>query len=437
MRSNLSRPHKFTSIWSLATLGILVMVLVFLGFHHLIHPHASGQPGDVNGDGRVDVLDLSILAANYAKTSATAAQGDLNGDGRVDVFDLSILAANWSHSMQPPASKPVFAYYYMWWDNHHWTSHLGTSYPYTQQPNPLPATLDANGCGTATTYPGNVETDISQNLAYDQTNPQVIKNDVEQAAATGLAGFAVNWIGDGTTSQAASWAYNQRLAAMMTAVHQVNAEGKPFKLILNYQSSAKILTMTQFTNDLNYLFTTYGSDAALDHTYSSKPEIILAGTWKYTDANIDTISQAFRGRMYLLGDEKPASWDATRTNDFDGATYYWSSQDPYANPASFTQLKNFAATIRSTKNPNGTTKTWLSPFIAGYNGMLVYGTPTCVPRNNGQTATTVYDGNLATNPDGWAFISWNEITEGTYIVPLTRYGTQYTSILKTIIQTGR
>jgi hypothetical protein len=52
-------------------------------------------PGDANGDGRVDVGDLGILAANYGGTGKTRAQGDFNGDGVVDVGDLGILAANY------------------------------------------------------------------------------------------------------------------------------------------------------------------------------------------------------------------------------------------------------------------------------------------------------------------------------------------------------
>jgi hypothetical protein len=53
-------------------------------------------PGDANGDGKVDVGDLGILAANYGLTAgATWAKGDFNGDGKVDVGDLGILAANY------------------------------------------------------------------------------------------------------------------------------------------------------------------------------------------------------------------------------------------------------------------------------------------------------------------------------------------------------
>jgi hypothetical protein len=53
-------------------------------------------PGDANRDGKVDVSDLGILAANYGITAgATWGMGDFNNDGKVDVSDLGILAANY------------------------------------------------------------------------------------------------------------------------------------------------------------------------------------------------------------------------------------------------------------------------------------------------------------------------------------------------------
>jgi LysM repeat protein len=54
-------------------------------------------PGDANGDGAVNVTDLSVLAAYYNTTGgATWAMGDFDGDKDVDVADLSILAANYN-----------------------------------------------------------------------------------------------------------------------------------------------------------------------------------------------------------------------------------------------------------------------------------------------------------------------------------------------------
>ena len=57
-------------------------------------------PGDINLDGRVDILDLAILAANYRKNVTGGwLQGDFNNDGVVDVEDLALLAANYRHSL--------------------------------------------------------------------------------------------------------------------------------------------------------------------------------------------------------------------------------------------------------------------------------------------------------------------------------------------------
>ena len=52
-------------------------------------------PGDINGDGFVNLDDFIILAANFgAGPGATPAQGDLNQDGFVDLDDFIILAAH-------------------------------------------------------------------------------------------------------------------------------------------------------------------------------------------------------------------------------------------------------------------------------------------------------------------------------------------------------
>jgi hypothetical protein len=51
--------------------------------------------GDMNLDGRVDLLDLSVFSANWLKNQ-TGLPADLNGDGKVDFIDLSILGQNWT-----------------------------------------------------------------------------------------------------------------------------------------------------------------------------------------------------------------------------------------------------------------------------------------------------------------------------------------------------
>lgn len=68
------------------------------------------QNGDASLDGRVDVIDLGILATNYGKTSGVTWQtGDFTGDGRVDVVDLGLLATNYG-SVSPTFAQALTAY---------------------------------------------------------------------------------------------------------------------------------------------------------------------------------------------------------------------------------------------------------------------------------------------------------------------------------------
>ena len=51
------------------------------------------KKGDLNSDGKVDVIDLGIFLSNWGKT--TKPSSDINQDGKVDVIDLGILLSNW------------------------------------------------------------------------------------------------------------------------------------------------------------------------------------------------------------------------------------------------------------------------------------------------------------------------------------------------------
>lgn len=51
-------------------------------------------PGDINGDGIVNIADLSIMLGSFGTAVIPSEGGDLNGDGVVDVNDLSLLLGN-------------------------------------------------------------------------------------------------------------------------------------------------------------------------------------------------------------------------------------------------------------------------------------------------------------------------------------------------------
>ena len=57
------------------------------------------EPGDANGDGRVDVNDLTIVLTNFGRTGEKWSQGDFNGNGTVNVNDLTIVLSNYGYGV--------------------------------------------------------------------------------------------------------------------------------------------------------------------------------------------------------------------------------------------------------------------------------------------------------------------------------------------------
>ena len=55
-----------------------------------IYKYAGGTVGDVNGDGAVDVADISAVITIMAE-GTNDKSGDVNGDGAVDVADISAI----------------------------------------------------------------------------------------------------------------------------------------------------------------------------------------------------------------------------------------------------------------------------------------------------------------------------------------------------------
>jgi len=66
---------------------------------------APTQPGDTNGDGRVDIADLNNVR-NYFGATGAGVLGDTNGDEQVDIADLNNVRNNFGASI---ASAPVVA----------------------------------------------------------------------------------------------------------------------------------------------------------------------------------------------------------------------------------------------------------------------------------------------------------------------------------------
>ncbi len=321
----------------------------------------------------------------------------------------------------PASSSPegMYAYYYLWWDTQHWQTNLGPNYPYGQSPLPLPATLDASGCNPTSVYPGNIETDAPTTL-FTQDDPSQITYDVQSAIAAGLSGFAVDWYGTGSATQTpSSNNEDQRLDLLVQAVDQAQAEGHDFHLWLSYEASSTSLTQAAIAGDLSYLTSQYASNPAFDRSNGGKPTFIWVGSYKYSLSVVAAISNQFRSSWYFVGGYQWDQWNTTVAPYFDADSPYWSSQDPWNNSQSFQQLDGLAATLHAEG------KKYFAPLSPGFDRQLD-GSATCIPRDNGATLQALYDGNATADPDGWLLISWNEITEGTYVTPeLQRYGATY------------
>ena len=57
-------------------------------------------PEDVNGDGVVNIVDLTLVATNFGATGTNAA--DVNGDGVVNIVDLTLVAAAFGNTAAAP-----------------------------------------------------------------------------------------------------------------------------------------------------------------------------------------------------------------------------------------------------------------------------------------------------------------------------------------------
>lgn len=55
-------------------------------------------PGDIDGDGSVNIFDIFAIAEAWNTAHGDAAYNpaaDLDGDGSINVFDIFVLAENW------------------------------------------------------------------------------------------------------------------------------------------------------------------------------------------------------------------------------------------------------------------------------------------------------------------------------------------------------
>ncbi len=85
-----------------AMIAGLIVTNIVVGMVLLTAVSAATLQGDINGDGAVDVIDLSMLLTQYGSVGTA----DVNGSGTVDITDLSILLSNFGKK-EMPSPEPV------------------------------------------------------------------------------------------------------------------------------------------------------------------------------------------------------------------------------------------------------------------------------------------------------------------------------------------
>ena len=63
---------------------------------------SSLMPGDADGDGTCDQVDLDIVLANYNQSGKSIEEGDFNDDDSVNGTDLNIVLSNFNQSLPVP-----------------------------------------------------------------------------------------------------------------------------------------------------------------------------------------------------------------------------------------------------------------------------------------------------------------------------------------------
>jgi hypothetical protein len=316
---------------------------------------------------------------------------------------------------------PRYCMYYLWITRSWWLGKLGDDYkarvvdldPATW---PLPAVLATDTEYPTSLYPGNKLIDVCNDLWYAINNPGVIEWDMRVAQSVGFNGFLVNW--NRHTE------YDRYLEQCFQAAAKLNARtgATPFTLILDLKTASKP-SIDSLIASTTYYLDRYGSHPAQAKPFSTKPHIIFSGAYQYSEAEKRRWCDTFRPRAFLLSGANWSSWTSADTQMWDGAAPYWSGQDPKLDPQSVSHLQKFSALL------HGAGKRFVCPLNPGYNDILLRN-GRLVPRRNGDHLRELFAGNKTTNPDAWGFISWNEIAEATHIVPLGRYGAQYTNLVK-------
>lgn len=82
-------------------IALVVLALLAVSMAFSIGHTTAALIGDLDGDGKVDIADLTAAAAHFGQPDPgvvppLVASPDVNNDGIVDILDLIIIATHWT-----------------------------------------------------------------------------------------------------------------------------------------------------------------------------------------------------------------------------------------------------------------------------------------------------------------------------------------------------
>lgn len=84
---------------------IIAINIVFVTLFLLTPKHVSAAIlGDVNGDGRVNIIDIGVVIDNYGKSPLINLNADINKDSIVDILDIGVIIDNFAATPIKPVN---------------------------------------------------------------------------------------------------------------------------------------------------------------------------------------------------------------------------------------------------------------------------------------------------------------------------------------------
>ena len=288
-------------------------------------------------------------------------------------------------------SRPVLAFYYMWYTPSSWCLCQMSDLPQIQ---------------------------------YNSGDTATIARQVNWAANAGLTGFISSWWGPGSATDI-------NFARLLTYSATLQQQtGYHFTSTIYFESDAPQLNSTsEMVNALNYVVAHYGNSPYFFH-WHGKPVIFfwdpLGGgrtlsTWASIRSQVDPHNTMIWSAEGV---------DTSVLSVFDGihlfSAGYWGIQN---NDMSAVD-QGFRAKIDAYNSANHTQKIWAAGVLPGYNDTRVPGRKGTyiIARNNGATYTESWQGAISSNPDWITITSFNEWFEGSMLEPSVTYGDLYLNL---------